>query len=104
MGNRRDQYPEIIETMHAAADAAGRADPRFDIGYHVPWCYLLGDPPDGLPPVLVSGIDALADDLRAARGVGINTFHLKMRARTLAEYLEQLDAFAEEVVPLVNER
>jgi probable F420-dependent oxidoreductase len=103
MGNGRDQYPEIIETMHAAADAAGRADRRFDIGYHVPWCYLLGDPPEGLPPVLVSGIDALADDLRAARRVGINTFHLKMRARTLAEYLEQLDAFAEEVVPLVNE-
>ncbi len=28
--------------------------------------------------------------------------HLKFRARTCDEYLEQLDAFAAEVVPLVN--
>lgn len=103
MGNPRDQYPEIIETMHAAAAAAGRADVGFDIGYHAPWSYLLGDPPDEMPPVLVSGVEAVADDLRGARAVGINTFHLKMRARTLDEYLDQLDVFAEAVVPLVNE-
>jgi hypothetical protein len=28
---------------------------------------------------------------------------VKFRGRTLAEYLEQYDAFVEEVVPLVNE-
>ena len=41
--------------------------------------------------------------LRAARSVGANTFHLKFRSRTLEEYLDQLDAFAEAVVPLVDE-
>jgi hypothetical protein len=52
---------------------------------------------------LSGGIDPLVEDLRSAREVGANTFHLKFRARDLAEYLDQVDAFAEQVVPLVNE-
>ncbi len=51
---------------------------------------------------MVGGVEALAADIREAREVGANTFHLKFRARDLPEYLEQLDAFAEAVVPLVD--
>jgi hypothetical protein len=41
--------------------------------------------------------------MRQARAAGANTFHMKFRGRTVSEYLEQLDAFEEDVVPLVDE-
>ena len=104
MGNPVSQYGEIIDTMQAAAATAGREDARFDVGFMPPWCYLLADTaPEGLPRVMACGAEALAASIRSARDAGANTFHLKFRARTLAEYLEQFDAFAESVVPLVNE-
>ena len=104
MGSPVSQYPEIIDTIAAAAAGAGRADARFDVGYMPPWCYLLADAaPEGLPPVMSYGVEPLAADIRAARAAGANTFHLKFRARTMEEYLDQFDAFAESVVPLVDE-
>jgi len=102
MGNGKDQYPEIVDTVHAAAAAAGRAEVGFDIGYMPPWTYLLGDVPEGVM-ALSGGIEPLVHDIRSARESGANTFHLKFRARDLPEYLDQVDAFAEQVVPLVNE-
>ncbi|MEZ5245523.1 MAG: TIGR03619 family F420-dependent LLM class oxidoreductase [Acidimicrobiales bacterium] len=102
MGNGKDQYGEIVETIHGAAASAGRAEAGFDIGYMPPWTYLLGDVPEGVM-ALSGGIEPLADDIRSAREVGANTIHLKFRARDLPEYLDQIDAFAEQVVPLVNE-
>ncbi|MXW88357.1 MAG: TIGR03619 family F420-dependent LLM class oxidoreductase [Acidimicrobiaceae bacterium] len=104
MGNPVGQYGEIIDTMHTAAAAAGRGGARFDVGFMPPWCYLLaGTAPEGLPPVMAFGVEPVAASIRAGREAGANTFHLKFRARTLEEYLEQFDAFAESVVPLVNE-
>ena len=58
--------------------------------------------PEGVPAMLC-GAEALAADIREAREVGANTMHLKFRARDLPEYLDQVDAFAEQVVPLVGE-
>lgn len=101
MGNGKDQYAEIIDTVDAAAQAAGRGATGFDIGYMPGWAYLLGEIPDGVM-AMVSGAEALAADIRDARRVGANTFHLKFRARDLHEYLDQIDAFAEEVAPLVD--
>ena len=104
MGNPVSQYGEIIDTMQAAAAAAGRDGHSFDVGFMPPWCYLLADTaPDGLPPVMACGVEALAGSIRAGRAAGANTFHLKFRARTLDEYLDQFDVFAEAVVPLVDE-
>lgn len=102
MGNGKDQYPEIVATIGEAAAAHGRADATFDIGYMPPWAYLLGDVPDGVV-AMMGGIEPLAEDLREARAAGANTFHLKFRARDLPEYLDQVDAFAEQVVPLIDE-
>ncbi len=106
MGNSLDQYSEIIDTMRTAAVAAGRPDTAFDVGYMPGWAYLgVDDPadvPDGLPPAMVVGAEAMAADIRAARDAGANTMHCKFRGRTLGEYLEQLDRFADEVVPLVD--
>jgi probable F420-dependent oxidoreductase len=103
MGNPVGQYPEIVETIRSAADAAGRGDATIDIGYMPGWSYLTGPLPDGLPPVMITGVEALAEDLRAARAAGANVVHVKVRGRTKTEYLDQLSAFAEQVVPLVDE-
>ena len=103
MGNPKQQYAEIIETIDEAAAAAGRTDPSFDVGYMAPWAYLTGEKPDDLPPAMVIGAEPLAADIRAARDAGATVFHMKFRGRTSAEYLEQLDAFAQDVVPLVNQ-
>lgn len=102
MGNSKDQYGEIVETIGESATAAGRGGTPFDIGYMPPWAYLLGDVPDGVM-ALTGGVEPLSEDIRAARAVGANTIHLKFRARDLPEYLDQVDAFTEQVVPLVNE-
>lgn len=102
MGNGKDQYGEIVDTIHAAAAAAGRSHSGFDIGYMPPWTYLLGDVPEGVM-ALSGGVEPLVEDIRSAREAGANTFHLKFRSRDLSEYLEQVDAFVEQVVPLVNE-
>lgn len=104
MGNPVSQYPEIVDTMNAAAAAAGRGGASFDVGFMPPWCYLLADAaPEGLPPAMAFGVEPVAASIRAGREAGANTFHLKFRARTLEEYLDQFDVFAESVVPLVNQ-
>jgi hypothetical protein len=102
MGNGADQYPDIVATIRRAAEEAGRGDAPLDIGYMPGWSYLTGPPPDGLPPTMINGPEALAADIRRAREAGANVIHLKVRGRTLAEYLDQLDAFAADVVPLVG--
>ncbi len=103
MGNPASQYRKIIDTMHQAASDAGRSEPSFDIGFMPPWCYLLADEaPEGLPPTMVCGAHKVADNIRQAIAAGANTMHLKFRARTLDEYLEQFDVFAEIVAPAVN--
>jgi hypothetical protein len=104
MGNSLDQYPAIIEEIRSAAEANGRGDAKIDIGYMPGWAHFTSDwSDDGLPPAQIIGTEAYAEDLRAARAAGANAVHVKFRGRTLAEYLEQYDAFVEEVVPLVDE-
>lgn len=104
MGLDKSDYQEAIDVMTSAAAEAGRGDVALDVGYMPPWCYLLGPAPEGLPPtMLAGGPEALAEDILAAREAGANTMHLKFRSRTLAEYLEQIEAFVEVVVPAVEE-
>lgn len=102
MGNPVAQYPEIVAGIRAAAAAAGREDEPFDVGYMPMPAHLTGGATDGLPPTVHHSPEALAEDLRAARAAGANVMHLKLRAHSCADYLDQLDAFAELVVPLVD--
>lgn len=103
MANKAEQYGEIIDTIRGAAEAAGRGDAPIAIGFMPGWAHLTSDWADDLPPAQNIGPEALAADIRGALAAGADTVHLKFRGRTFAEYLEQLDAFAETVVPLVNE-
>ena len=102
MGNPIEQYPEILDTIRGAAADAGRGDIAFDLGYMPGWAYLTGPEPEGLPPVMINDPEVLAADIRHAREAGANVMHVRFRGRTLEEYLEQFDAFAEVVVPLVD--
>ncbi len=103
MANPKTDYPEAIDCMRQAAHAAGRGEVELDVGYMPPAAYLLGPVPADLAKVgLAGGAPALAADLCAARAAGANVFHLKLRARSVSEFLEQLDAFAETVRPLVE--
>ena len=104
MGASADTYPEIVDTILTAAAEVGREGHPFAIGYMPGWAYLTDDEkPEGLPMAWLVGPEALAADIRTARENGANTFHMKFRGRTITEYLEQLDAFHELVVPLINE-
>ena len=103
MGNSLEDYPRIIDAIRASAVEHGRGDARIDIGYMPGWAHLTGGPTDDLPPTQIHGVEAYAEDLRAARKAGADVIHVKFRGRSLQEYLEQFDAFAEQVVPLVNE-
>jgi probable F420-dependent oxidoreductase len=103
MANKVEQYGEIIGEIRRSAEEAGRGSAPIDIGYMPGWAHLTGGPSDDLPPTMIFGAEALAADIRAAREVGANVVHVKFRGRSLDEYLEQFDAFAEEVVPLVDE-
>jgi len=104
MGNTVDQYGEIISTIRTAAEEAGRGDAQIDIGYMPPWVHLTGEwSGDDLPPAQMVGVEPYAENIRQALAAGADVVHVKFRGRSLAEYLEQFDAFAEQVVPLVNE-
>lgn len=105
MGLPKEQYPDAVAVMRDAAVAAGRPDDvPLDIGYMTPWGYILGDPPDGIGMHwLQGGTEGLAEDIRAARDAGANVMHLKFRARDAQEYADSLAAFAEIVVPMVDE-
>lgn len=102
MGNPKSELPEAIDVMREAALAAGRGEIDLDVGYMPPGAYLLGPAPAALPKAkLAGGPDPLAEDLCAARAAGANVFHLKLCARGVAELLEQIDAFREQVWPRV---
>lgn len=101
--NPHDQYPEMVVAIQEAAAAAGRDGIAFDIGIMPPWMYI-GDAPEDIGPHQLSGPpDKIAAELRRERDLGANAFHLKFRGRTLDEYLDQIEAFGEAVIPLVRE-
>lgn len=95
-------YPRILEAIRRSAEDSGRADARFDIGWMPGYAHLTGGSLDGVPPTHFQTPEAMVEQLRAARQIGINVFHVRFRGRSLADYLEQYDAFAEQVVPFVD--
>jgi probable F420-dependent oxidoreductase len=100
MGNPPDQYAEILATIRQAAEEAGRADATFDIGIMPPRIYV-GEPPFDLGawPHLTGSPDRIAETLRSLLAVGANVLHVKFRSRGRDELLDQMAAFADEVVP-----
>ena len=54
MANPLEQFAEIRATIQASAEAQGRGDTRFDIGWMPPWMYV-GTAPEDLPEVPLQG-------------------------------------------------
>ena len=66
MGNPREQYKEIIETIQQTAGLR-KAKRSFDIGIMPPWSYI-GEVPEDLPPAGLTGSpEKIAEHLRADR-------------------------------------
>jgi probable F420-dependent oxidoreductase len=61
-------------------------EPGFDTGK---WC-LTGDP------------EPIAERLRSYGGLGVNHLQVRFRTRSASEYVEQVQRFGEQVVPLLN--
>lgn len=100
--NPHDSYPELIANIQAAAEDAGRGDTQFDIGIFTPWMYV-GEPPEGIGPHQLAGSpEVIAEELRREQALGANVHHLKFRGRDIEEYLDQVEAFGTEVIPLVR--
>ena len=102
MANPLEQFAEIRETIQASAEAHGRGDTRFDIGWMPPWMYV-GTAPEDLPEVPLQGEpERIAEVLRTGLAAGANVLHLKFKSRSKTEYLDQLSAFQAEVAPLLS--
>ena len=101
MGNPVDQLPEILGTIREAAEAAGRGDQRFDIGFHAGMLYV-GDPPEGSRATLSGSPETIAEPLRRAADAGANVLHLRFVNRSRDELLDQMAAFGRDVAPLLT--
>jgi len=98
MGNPISQFPEIIGTIHRAAEEAGRGDERFDIGYMA--SVYLGDLSfDPGRPTLAGKPDEIIEPLREATAAGANVLHLRFANRSRDELLDQMEAFGRDVAP-----
>lgn len=79
-----------------------RGDAPIEIGMNAPWFYV-GKPSFDLGPNSRSGSgDELAAVLRDIKGLGVQHCGVRFRSRSCDELLEQIEAFAREVAPLVN--
>ena len=77
-------------------------DEPIDIGTITETLYV-GAPEWDVGPRTLSGpADRLAERLREFGAMGVNHLQVRFRNRSLAELLDQMDAFAAEVAPLLN--
>lgn len=89
---------EILREHRARA----RDGAPIEIGMNAPWMYV-GKPAFELPAGTRSGAaEELAEPLRQAKALGVNHMGVRFRSRSAAELVEQIEAFAREVAPLVK--
>lgn len=101
MGNPKESLPEIFDYIKSQAEP----EKEFDFGYMPPTIYV-GDAPEDLPAALggwlLSGTgEEIASELNSVRDMGVRVLHLRFASRSLEEYLDQLDAFSEQVAPFI---
>jgi hypothetical protein len=81
---------------------AGIAGP-FDIGYLPDFCYV-GKPSWDISdrPTITGTAAELAAPILALQGLGVNNVKVRFRSRSLDEPLDQMSAWADYVVPLLE--
>lgn len=92
----------MVAFVREARAAAGRADEPIAIGHVTPFVYV-GTPSWDVGAGTIAGPAAeVADRLTAGLVAGVNQIQVRLKARSCAELLEQMEAFAEHVAPLVR--
>jgi hypothetical protein len=83
--------------------ARSRGEAAIEIGMNSPWLYV-GKPAFDLGPNARSGSgEELAAILRDVKALGVQHCGVRFRSRSCDELVEQIEAFATEVGPLVND-
>jgi probable F420-dependent oxidoreductase len=101
-GTPRSEMPASIATLRRLREAAGRADDPIDIGAITEILYV-GQPDWDVGGHTLSGPpEVLAEQLRAFGAMGVDHLQVRFRNRSLAELLDQMDAFGAEVAPLLG--
>ncbi|MBV8690987.1 MAG: LLM class flavin-dependent oxidoreductase, partial [Actinobacteria bacterium] len=101
-GTPRHEMADAVAYLLEHRKAAGLGDAPIDIGTITETIYV-GEPGWDVGGRTLSGKpDAIADSLREFRDMGVSHLQVRFRSRTLAELLDQFDAFASEVAPLLN--
>jgi len=100
-GTPRAQMPEQIAAVLRARDDAGVDEP-IDIGTISEFFYV-GDPPFDVGKYTISGSpDRIAASLVEFKQMGVSHAQVRFKSRSVDELEEQIDAFATDVIPLVD--
>lgn len=95
--------PEIVAELHDLRDAAGRHDP-FDVGALIgPVC--VGEPDWDLGgPALAGSPDKIVHVLGKYRAMGVGQAQVRLRSRSAAELIDQIERFGDEVIAQLGPR
>jgi len=91
---------QAIALLRETREQAGRSDMPFAIGGG--FSFYVGDPGWEIPEWTVRGeAEKLAEQVRGLVAMGVTHIQVRPPSRSADELIEQIDAFARQVVPLV---
>jgi alkanesulfonate monooxygenase SsuD/methylene tetrahydromethanopterin reductase-like flavin-dependent oxidoreductase (luciferase family) len=98
-GPPKGGMPAAIDRLRRAREEAGRGGEPFAIGGGA--AVYVGELSDPVPPGCVTGKPGrIAEHVRAQAALGVTHLQIRVPARSRAEMVDQIAAFAAEVVPL----
>ncbi|MDJ0342405.1 TIGR03619 family F420-dependent LLM class oxidoreductase [Streptomyces sp. H10-C2] len=101
-GDPRDRMPQQIARIRELREQAGIGAP-IDIGAIAEPLYV-GEATWHVGRRTLHGkADALAESLREYHAMGVGQIQVRFRSRSLAELIEQMEAFGTDVAPLLND-
>ena len=93
--------PEMVASLQAGREAAGRSDKPMMIGHITPFLYI-GDAGFDIGEGAISGSPtAIAEQILAGTPAGVNQLQVRFKSRSCDEICDQMAAFAHDVAPLL---
>ncbi|MFC5149432.1 TIGR03619 family F420-dependent LLM class oxidoreductase [Streptomyces aureoversilis] len=104
-GDRRDQLPQRIATLRRLREEAGLGGlgGPFAVGAITEALYVGTPSWDTGARTLTGRPGTLAESLRVYGAMGVNQIQVRFRCRDLGELLDQMEAFADGVAPLLDD-
>lgn len=102
-GTFRDQLPAQIATIREHRRRVRGEDAPIDIGANSPWLYVGAPGFDPGPNALTGSGETIAASLRELRALGVTHCGVRFRTRSCDELCDQIDAFAAEVMPRLED-